>query len=182
MAEPAKPTGPELTETALPVWLRGLRRALDLLAGALLGAAIIVLVLVFCLMNVEIVSRYFFGVSTLIADEYSGYGFAFVILAGLVYTHRSGALLRIDFGLGVMGRRGRRFSLAAASLASLALAAFSAYAGYQTWALSLLFNSGSAFASTTPLWIPQIVMPVGFALLALSFAEEFLSRSYGRGQ
>ncbi|WP_108660030.1 TRAP transporter small permease [Acuticoccus kandeliae] len=167
---------------ALPPWLRGLRRALDIVAHLLVGLAMIVLALVFGLMNVEIVSRYLFGVSTLIADEYGGYGFAFVILAGLIYAHRAGALLRVEFGLGLMGRRGRPVALAVASLASLVLCAFSAYAGYKTWALSWLFNSGSAFASTTPLWIPQAVLPVGFALLALSFAEELLSRIFGAGR
>ncbi|MEZ5932638.1 MAG: TRAP transporter small permease [Alphaproteobacteria bacterium] len=170
---------PSAAAAALPSWLRGLRRGLDLLAGLLAAVAMSALALVFCLMNVEIVSRYLFGFSTLIADEYGGYGFAVIILAGLLYAHRSGALLRVEFGVGLMGRRTRASSLLVASLASLLLCGFSAYAGYQAWALSLLFDSRSAFASTTPLWIPQAAMPVGFALLSLSFAEECLSRAYG---
>lgn len=162
---------------ALPRWLRGLARVLDLAAGALLAVAIVVLVLVFCLMNVEIFSRTVLGVSTLISDEYAGYGFAFVIMTGLTYAHRSGALLHVDFGKRLMGRRTRLSSLALASVTSLVASCFAAYVGYKTWALSLLFESTSAFASETPLWIPQAVVPIGFGILALSFAEEFLSRS-----
>lgn len=139
--------------------------------------AMMVLVFVFCLMNVEIVSRTLFGMSTLIADEYGGYGFALVIMGGLTYAHRSGALLHVDFGGRLMGPRVRVASLALASSLSFAVACFAAYVGYKTWALSLLFGSTSAFSSGTPLWLPQAAVPVGFAVLALSFAEEFLSRA-----
>lgn len=166
---------------ALPPWLRGLRRGLDLLSGALLVIAMVVLAMVFVLMNVEIISRSVFGVSTLISDEYGGYGFALVISAGLMYAHRTGALLSVDFGAGLMGRRARLVSLFLASLASFAAACFAGYAGYKTWALSWLFDSTSAFASSTPLWLPQIVVPIGFALLALSFGEEALTRTLSLG-
>jgi len=162
----------------LPPWLRSLRRGLDLLSAGLLGSAMLVLALVFCLMNVEIVTRSAFGVSTLISDEYGGYGFAFVIMAGLMYAHRSGALLRVEFGASLMGRRVRAVSLCLASLASLAATGLAAVAGYWTWSLSWLFGSTSSFASSTPLWLPQIAVPIGLALLALSFAEEFLTRAW----
>lgn len=165
-------------QATLPTWLRGLRRCLDILSGGLLALAILVLVLVFCLMNVEIISRSFFGVSTLISDEYSGYGFAFVIMAGLMYAQRSGALLSVEFGERLMSRRMRAISLCLASVASLAATSLAAVAGYRTWALSWLFNSTSNFASSTPLWLPQIVVPIGLALLALSFAEEFMTRAW----
>lgn len=164
-------------QAALPKWLRGLRRALDIVAGGLLVVAIVVLVLVFCLMNVEIFSRTLFGVSTLVADEYAGYGFALVIMAGLTYAHRSGALLHVDFGRRLMGRRTRAVSLALASVVSLVASGFAAYVGFKTWALSWLFGSTSAFSSDTPLWLPQAAVPIGFSILALSFAEEFLRRT-----
>ncbi len=178
MADPES-GGEAVSAALLPAWLRGLRRLLDLISQVLLAIAIVVLVLIFVLMNTEIVTRYLFGASTLIADEYTGYGFAIVILSGLMYAHRSGALLRVDFGVNLLGSGWRTGALVLASLASLALASFSAYAGYRAWALSWLFNSSSSFTSATPLWIPQIAMPIGFVLLAVSFAEEAVSRLYG---
>lgn len=170
--------GSPADQAALPSWLRGLRRGLDLVAAGLLAAAMLALVLVFGLMNLEIVSRSLFGVSTLVSDEYSGYGFAFLVMAGLMYAHRAGALLHVEFGARLMGRRARAASLALASLASLAAVGLAAVSGYRTWALSRLFESTSSFASETPLWLPQAVVPVGLGLLALSFAEEFLSRAW----
>lgn len=163
--------------TTLPAWLRGLHKALDIIAGILLILAMVVLVLVFCLMNVEIISRSLFGVSTMISDEYGGYGFAFVIMAGLMYAQRSGALLSVEFGEEFMGPRLRAVSLCLASLVSIAATGFAAFAGWRTWSLSWLFDSTSNFVSSTPLWLPQIVVPIGMALLALSFAEEFALRA-----
>lgn len=165
-------------QAALPPWLRGLRHGLDVVAGGLLAVAMLVLVLVFALMNVEILSRSLFGISTLVSDEYSGYGFALLIMAGLMYAHRAGALLHVEFGARLMGRRSRAVSLCLASLASLAAVGLAAVSGYRTWALSRLFESTSSFASETPLWLPQIAVPIGLALLALSFAEEFLTRAW----
>ncbi|MDF0602087.1 TRAP transporter small permease [Psychromarinibacter sp. C21-152] len=176
MLIPERENEPE-TRAALPKWLRGLRWGLDIAAAGLVALAMAVLVLVFGLMNVEIVSRTLFGVSTLVADEYGGYGFAVLIMAGLTYAHRSGALLHVDFGRRLMGARTRAVSLALASALSFGVACFAAYVGYKTWALSLLFGSTSAFSSNTPLWLPQAAVPAGFAILALSFAEEFLSRA-----
>lgn len=165
---------------AEPAWARALRRTLDALAFAALIVAGATLVGVLVLMNVEIVVRYLFGSSTLIADEYAGYGLAVAVLMGFVYAHRRNALLRVDIAAErLAGRRAGQAVLGLAALLSLALAVFSAYAGYKTLALSLLFQSTSAFASETPLWIPQLVMPVGFGLLALSFAEEALRRILG---
>jgi len=176
VAIPERQDEPDL-QAALPRWLRGLQRALDIVAGGLLAVAIVVLILVFCLMNVEIFSWTLFGESTLVADEYAGYGFALVIMAGLTYAHRSGALLHVEFGRQLMGRRTRAISLALASVVSLAASGFAAYVGYKTWALSWLFGSTSAFSSDTPLWLPQAAVPIGFSILALSFAEEFLRRT-----
>lgn len=177
MLIPERKDEPEIL-AALPSWLRGLRHTLDVAAAVFMAVAILVLVLVFCLMNVEIFSRTLKGVSTLIADEYAGYGFALTIMAGLTWTHRSGGLLRVDFGVDRMRPRARRVSLALASLVSALAAAFVAYVGYKTWALSWLFGSASAFASNTPLWVPQTALPLGFGFLALSFAEDLLSRSF----
>ncbi|MDR9437984.1 MAG: TRAP transporter small permease [Halomonas sp.] len=176
MLIPERNNEPDL-QAALPKWLRGLQRALDIVAGGLLAVAIVVLILVLCLMNIEIFSRTLFGESTLVADEYAGYGFALVIMAGLTYAHRSGALLHVEFGRRLMGRRTRAISLALASVVSLSASGFAAFVGYKTWALSWLFGSTSAFSSDTPLWIPQAAVPIGFSILALSFAEEFLRRT-----
>ncbi len=167
-------------QSMLPPWLRRLGLILDYTATGMLGLAILVLALIFCLMNIEIIARSLFGVSTLLSDEYAGYGFAFVICAGLVYAHRSDALLNVGFGLSLMSTRIRIAADTLASIVSLVTAGFAAYAGYSAWSLSWMFGSTSAFASETPLWLPQLVVPVGFGLLSLSFLEEFMRRLWSR--
>lgn len=162
--------------SALPHWLRRLGAILDYTATIMLGLAMIVLALIFCLMNIEIVGRSLLRSSTLLSDEYGGYGFALVICAGLMYAHRSDALLNVGFGVTLLPPPVRVFADGIATLVSFVAAAFSAYAGYTAWSLSWLFDSTSAFASETPLWIPQAAIPLGFSLLALSFLEEFLRR------
>ncbi|MCF3935482.1 TRAP transporter small permease [Acuticoccus sp. M5D2P5] len=164
---------------AEPRWARGLRRGLDAVAIVALWIAGLTLVAILVVMNVEIVVRYLFGTSTLISDEYAGYGFVVMILTGLIYAHRRRALLRVDFALSRLKGRAGRILLGITALFSTVLAIFSAYAGYKTFALSFLFNSTSSYASETPLWIPQSVLPIGFALLALSFAEEAMRHFLG---
>jgi len=162
-----------------PSWARALRQGLDALATVSLWIAGLTLVAILILMNVEIVVRYLFGSSTLIADEYAGYGFAVLILTGFVYAHRRRAFLRVDIAARRLRGRPGRVVLALAALFGMVVAIFSAYAGYKTLALSMLFGSTSAFASETPLYLPQLVLPVGFGLLALSFAEEALRHILG---
>lgn len=169
-------TGRGATE---PGWARLLRRTLDGVALVALWVAGLTLVAILVLMNVEIVVRYLFGTSTLIADEYAGYGFAVLILTGFVYAHRRRALLRVDFAASRLRGPFGRAVLAVAAVLSMVVAIFSAYAGYQTLALSILFQSTSSYASQTPLWIPQAVLPIGFGLLALSFGEEALRQTLG---
>ncbi|XWN29027.1 MAG: TRAP transporter small permease [Devosia sp.] len=162
-----------------PAWARLLRSVLDGVAFAALVIAGATMVAILVLMNTEIVVRYLFGSSTLVADEYAGYGFAVLVLFGFIYAHRRGALLRVDIvARRLTGKVGRVF-LALGALTGAVLSAISAYAGWKTLSLSLLFGSTSAFASQTPLAIPQAILPVGFALLALSFAEEGLRRLLG---
>jgi C4-dicarboxylate transporter DctQ subunit len=163
----------------LPGWLKLLGASLDGLAKALLWLAMLVLALTFLLMNVEIAARSALGRSTLIADEYAGYGFATIVLAAMLHAHRRGALLRVGWVERWSLPVARRVMLATAAMLSTVLAAFSAYAGFRLWSLSWRFDSTSAFASETPLWLPQLAVPIGFALRALSFAEEALRRLLG---
>ena len=56
-------------------WLRAADRLMDRLArlGRTVSSALLILMVI--LINVEVLGRYFFKVSTLIADEYSAYFF-----------------------------------------------------------------------------------------------------------
>lgn len=162
-----------------PSWARLVRRVLDTVALVALWLAGATLAAILVLMNVEIATRYLFGFSTLIADEYAGYGFAALTMLGFIYAHRRRAFLRVDIAASRLKGRAGRIVLGLAALLGAVVAFFSVYVSYKTLALSLLFKSTSDFASQTPLWMPQAFIPAGFVLLGLSFLEEAMRRILG---
>ena len=60
------------------------------------------------LMNVEVFARYLFGKSTLIADEYGGYFYAWIVLLGAVHLLRSDKYLTVTLADRPPLRRVRR--------------------------------------------------------------------------
>lgn len=139
---------------------------LSLVSAGLLVAAIALLV------NVEVVCRYVFGTSTLVADEYAAYGFAVMVYLGMVHAVRHDALIRIDIPgrwSSFVARRGPRVF---AALATLALNLVLLYALILTLAASLRFQSRSIQVSKTLLAWPQglVVAAVGLLVLVSAVA------------
>jgi TRAP-type C4-dicarboxylate transport system permease small subunit len=159
--------------------MRLLSLALDRLERIAIWLANLLLVLMAALMNVEIISRYVFGRSTQIADEYAGYFFTAVTLLCFVPAMRRGRFIRVMF---VVDRFPRALRLAMDAVASLIGAAVSAVFAWTTFQLawgSFVIGSTALQAIQTPLFIPQSVMPLGFALLTLAFLERGLAASLG---
>lgn len=138
-------------------------RLADGIARASLVVACALTAAIFLLVNVEVVSRYVFGTSTLIADEYAAYGFAVMVYLGMVYAVQHDMLIRID----VPGRW-RRFVERPAlklfgALATLVLNVSLLYALTVTFLASVRFQSRSIQVSKT-----LIAWPQGLALAALA--------------
>lgn len=146
-------------------------RALDRLAAGLLMVSTLMLAAMVVLINVEVAGRYIFGFSTLVADEYAGYLFTWIVLAGFLHALRSDALLRVGIVLDRLSGRPRALLDLVNALLGIVLCAIVAYAAWRTVSTSLLFQTASSHASRTPLWIPQLAMPVGMALLGVGFLE-----------
>lgn len=124
------------------------------------------------LITIEILGRYFFGFSLLVVDEWSGYLLVMVTFLGLAYTMQSKGFLQIEFLLNRLSRRKRNlFNL---FLILLALV----YSFIIGWKLILYtwsnYSAGtvSVSISQTPLYIPQLFMPLGVALLILQLINE----------
>lgn len=159
--------------------MRVLSLVLDRLERAAIALAILLMVLMAALMNVEIVSRYGFGRSTQIADEYAGYFFTAVTLLCFVPAMRHGRFIRVMFVVERLPRPVRLIFDAIASLAGAGVSAILAWTTFQLVYASWSFGSTSLQAVQTPLFIPQSVMPVGFAILALAFLERGLAALSG---
>ena len=106
--------------------------------------------------------------TTQVTDEISGYMLALAATWGLAYALRSGSHVRIDV---VFPYLTPRLRLVADFLALLLMALFAAVVSWKIWALVADSWQSGLRSSTyllTPLYVPQIILGVGFTLLALA--------------
>lgn len=156
-----------------------MRKALDQLydAAAWLGAAFMVALLVMVLLS--ILGREF-GFHVRGTDAYAGYMMAGAGFFALAHTLKRGEHIRVTLLLQALKPAARHklelFGLAVAILLSLLLAIFSVKLCWQ----SLQFNDISTSNDATPLWIPQIAMAVGTAILCIAFIDEFVAEWRGQ--
>ncbi len=121
-----------------------------------------------CLILTEIFLRYFFDLSTMIADEYSGYLYLASIFLGLAYTFGEGGHIRINIITSKLSKNANGFIDIVASIITLAVLSFILYRTilftYDSYDLEML----SVAVSETQLYLTQIVMPVGIILFILA--------------
>ena len=106
--------------------------------------------------------------TTQVTDEISGYMLALAATWGLAYALRSGSHVRIDV---VFPYLTPRLKVVADLLALLLMALFAAVVSWKIWALVADSWQSGLRSSTyllTPLYVPQIILGVGFTLLALA--------------
>lgn len=147
----------------------GAPSALGRWTGRACDLAGLMLVAMAVLIGVEIAVRGLLGTSTLLADEYSGYLFVWITMIGFAQALQEGAFLRVDSLVQRLGRRGQAAADLVSALTGLAVAAACTYATAVLLMANHRFGTVSIQPSATPLWIPQLVLPVGFAALCLLY-------------
>jgi TRAP-type transport system small permease protein len=134
--------------------------------GAYLSA--LVLVSLTLLILTEIFVRYFFDMSTMIADEYSGYLYLASIFLGLAYTFNENAHIRINILTSKMSKKSNRSIDVLAGLITIIVLGFTLYRTilftYDSYDMEMLSESVSA----TQLYLTQLVMPLGITIFTLS--------------
>lgn len=151
----------------------------DQLDRWLVAVAAIILIGLGALMNLEVGARTLFSRSTQISDEFSGYGLCAITMLCLVPAMRRERFLRVD---GIVERLSPPLQRAAETFGALIGLAVSAVLCWSTGKLALTsfqFDTRSIEMSQTPLAWPQALMPLGFALLALAFAETAWRKARG---
>ena len=107
-------------------------------------------------------------------DAYAGYLMAGAGFLALAHTLKRGEHIRVTLLLNALRGPARRaleiWALAAASALALLFAFYSARLVWQ----SRLFNDISTGNDATPLWIPQLAMAVGTAVLAIALLDELV--------
>ncbi|XPV67423.1 MAG: TRAP transporter small permease subunit [Halarcobacter sp.] len=130
--------------------------------SSLLLVSLVILILI------EIFIRYFFDMSTMIADEYSGYLYLASIFLGLAYTFKEDAHIRINIITSKMSKKTNRFIDVFAGLITIVVLSFAFYRTilftYDSYEMEMVSES----VSETPLYLTQLVMPLGIAIFILT--------------
>ena len=134
--------------------------------GAYLSA-LIIMSLVMLILS-EIVLRSFFDMSTMIADEYSGYLYLASIFLSLAYTFNEKAHIRINIVSSRLSLKSNRIIDIIAGFITLAVLSFLLYRTTLFVFDAYEFEMLSEAVSETPLYLTQIVMPIGIFLFILS--------------
>jgi len=148
--------------------------ALGRIAGVLLVALLI-------LTNVEVAARYLFNTSTLIADEYGGYLMACMTMLGALHLLRADRHLTMTWLVDRLSPRTRNGLGICAAVIGLVISALLMFSTYQLVATSARLGTTSIQPSATPLVWPQLILPIGYTLLCLAYAEEIVRRALGHG-
>jgi TRAP-type C4-dicarboxylate transport system permease small subunit len=149
------------------------RRALDALYVAAGYAAGLFLVTIFALMMLLSVGRQInFNVPS--GDDFAGWALVAMSFLGLAHTFKRGEMIRVGLLLERLHGAKRRI----AELVSLGIAAL--FVGYFTFqAGKLAYDSWQFFDMSTgvvsiPLWIPQMGLVAGLAILLVAIVDEFV--------
>lgn len=143
-------------------------------AGGLASALALFLILV--LVCTEVFGRSLFNVSTMIADEMSGYLNAAVIFLGLGYTLKEKGFIRVEIVYKLARGPAKAIIKWVIVLTSLAYAGVMiVYLGKHVL-YSFQFDILALSITETPLFIPQGVVWVGVLILVLQLAAYLLNR------
>jgi TRAP-type C4-dicarboxylate transport system permease small subunit len=149
------------------------------LESGAMAVSVVLLLALLLLMNVEVAARYLFNSSTLLADEYSGYLYTWMVLLGAVHLLRSDRYLSMTSIIERMSPRVQNLFGVFGAIISFAVASVCVYTSWALVKNSYLFGTRSIQPTATPLVLVQAVLPLGFGLLCLAYLEEILRRLAG---
>lgn len=168
-----------------------MRKVLDGLYSAALAIACLAIVTIAALVLVQILGRVLdramiiagavpYGFSIPSLSDFGGFLFVASATLALPATLRSGGHVRVSLLLGMGGPRIQRWLGSAVLCVALGLA------GFATWHAGAQALDSWQFAAVSfgmvqvPLWIPQGVMTLGFALLLVAVADELVTLLRGQ--
>jgi C4-dicarboxylate transporter DctQ subunit len=134
------------------------------------GLIALLLATMTCVTFTQVVARYVFNYSFVWALEVTGVMFGFLIFIGMAYGVRVGAHIGIDAFVKTLSRGpARAVNMIAASLCLL-------YAGIVVvggWIYVHKMYDVGILMQDVPIeqWIPRAILPLGYALLGLRFAQ-----------
>lgn len=129
------------------------------------------------LITYDVVSRTLLGSPSLITDEITGYLLVFIAFMGAAEALRTGRHIGVDILTSKLPPRSRlRLKLVASSVSLLFLSVFWWHAVVMVYR-SYVRNVTVPSSLLTPLWIPQVFIPIGMTLLILQMVAEIATSS-----
>ena len=134
------------------------------------GLIVVLMATMTLLTFVQVVARYVFNDSFVWVMEATGVMFAWLIFIGMSYGVRVGAHIGVDALVKSLGARAARNVASVAAVLCIVYALIVAFGGYQY--VYKIYSIG-ILMQDIPIesWIPRVVLPVGFLLLAFRFAQ-----------
>lgn len=120
------------------------------------------------LITVEVLGRKLFNFSFQGVDEIGGYVLAIGVSFSLAYSLIMRANTRVDVLVNKLPSVPRALFNLAAALLIAAFAVFLCWQSYAALSETIEFDSHASTPLQTPLWIPQSIWVIGFALFALT--------------
>ena len=134
------------------------------------GLVIVLMAAMTLVTFMQVVARYVFNYSFVWALELTGVLFAWLIFIGMSYGVRVGAHIGVDVVVKSLGPRAARAVGSLAAALCIVYALIVTYGGYQY--VSKMHDVGILMQDLpVQQWIPRVVIPLGFALLAFRFAQ-----------
>jgi len=138
--------------------------------GLYVSAAVILAML--GLIVADVAARNILHLSLLVADEISGYLLVALCFFGVGYSLRTGALLRVEFILVALPPRMRVALGLLYDVLSLGVMLILTYYLYRVTLSSYTREMVAPTLLETPVWIPQIAMPLGGAIMVVALMLE----------
>jgi TRAP-type C4-dicarboxylate transport system permease small subunit len=156
-----------------------MRETLDKLYDAAAWLAALMMVGTLVMVVLGMLDRYV-SINFRGTDMYAGYCMAGAGFLALAHTLKKNEHIRVTLLLNALPPGGKKvlevWSLCAAVLLSGLFCFYSVKLAWQSWD----FHDISTGNDATPLWLPQLAMAVGTAVLALAFVDELVLEWRGR--
>ena len=156
-----------------------MRKALDTLYDAAAWAAAFFMVGVLLMVLASVVGREL-GFNLRGSDAYAGYCMAAASFLALAHTFKRNEHIRVGLFLEHAGpRTARALELLSHAVGTFFCGALAMYSARLVWQ-SYTFNDISQGNDATPLWIPQLAMAAGSAVLLIAMVDNFILHLRGR--
>ena len=148
--------------------LRHFDRAVALLASTAIALSAMALLVSLALIGYGVAMRYFVNRPVVWVDEMISYLLVAIVMLAAADALRKGEHIAVDIVTERLGPAGRRLTAASGLVAVAVCGAFLVEEGWGMVAFSRMVGIVSTGSLAMPVWLPQLLVPVGGGLLVLA--------------